>query len=99
MLRLFLNSDSYTLKVRGSKPDHKKLKRDGEKLSRNCQSIPIKYTQELRIYVMAKIGKDVTVCGIQEVKQTEHMRKMYYKTAQETRVFQTKLEQIKQIID
>jgi hypothetical protein len=82
LARKYINGDSYVLKQRGRTPNHKKLKKD--KMNRHrYQSIPLKYADNLGIYLLAKEkinGKiSTTTLGIETLKRCDYYREAYYK--------------------
>lgn len=97
LAKKYLNKDSYQLKARGRKPNHKKLKRDGKKASRYTHGIPCKYADRLGVYLMGKNGdKDVQRIGI----DTLHFMKKVSKEAYENELaLREKNNRIKGLIE
>jgi len=85
-LKKYLNKKSYCLKIRGSKP---KVKGSHN----NSPSIPIKDSQELRIYVMTK---DADVVGIDQVKCNKDLSNRNYELDKEIRELKNTITQLEE---
>lgn len=72
----YLNSESYCLWARGRTPDHKKIKKEKANPGWFRQSIPLKYSLNMGIYLMAKVdgGKRKQVLGIRDAITVNQLR-------------------------
>lgn len=83
MARKYLNTDSYNLRQRGRTPNHKKLKKDKKGAGWVRTSVPLKYADNLGIYLLAKKqngnGKfSLQTLGIETINLAEWYRKKYW---------------------
>lgn len=80
LAKKYLNKDSYLLKQRGRTPNDKKLKKD--KKSRRYlnlrQSVPLKYADNIGVYLLGKHNGQVQTIGISTIELYEYYRKLYY---------------------
>lgn len=78
LARKYLNTDSYSLRVRGRTPNRDKLKKDKKKPFWCRFSVPLKYADNLGIYLMTKTphnGKmKLDTLGIETINLVNYFR-------------------------
>ncbi len=55
LAKKYLNKNDYHFKLRGRTPNHKKLAKDKKKSSQFIASLPVKYADNISIYLMTEV--------------------------------------------
>jgi hypothetical protein len=81
----YLNHDSYGLKRRGRTMNHAKVKKAKENPRQYQQHVPLKYADNLGVYLTAKTAEGEKTIGINDALYAEKYRHDYYNARERVR--------------
>lgn len=93
----YLNAKSYSLWARGRTPNHTKMKKAKVNPCFHRQSLPLKYADNMGVYLMVKLDKKRQVVGINDAIYLNKLRKEFWEAYRKNEASKSLLDALNQI--